>query len=410
MRLLIVAPILTKKYASVFGNQQSNIGSWIDTTLDYIISNTEINIVYCVIKKNKSYNEVKRISENRIEFIEIKYKSKEYLDSVYKNIDYDVAHIFGIEHNYIPDFFQVIDYNKSLLHIQGIISVLAKHYLANYNQYNRVINFIFILYMNFYRRSLKRRGEFEILSIKKAKFVTGRTYFDYSFVKKHNNKATYFFNDEIMNRIFFENKWNGFDSGNQTIFISQMGYPIKAAHMALEIIEEVKIKYPNVICYVAGPNIIKNNSMPTRLHFSYSSFIKKLIHKKSLGNNIKFLGETKPDDLLEIMKKSSVCLIPSVVENSSNCLQESMLLGLPTVASFVGGMPSVAEHNKNCLFYPFDAPYLASSYIVDLFEDEALANRISENSYVDIRNRYAKFNPNENLIKIYQTIIDNNKL
>ena len=87
-----------------------------------------------------------------------------------------------------------------------------------------------------------------------------------------------------------------------------------------------------------------------------------------------------------------------------------MLLGLPTVASFVGGMPSVAEHNKNCLFYPFDAPYLASSYIIDLFEDEALANRISENSYADIRNRYAKFNPKENLIKIYQNIIENNKL
>ena len=73
-----------------------------------------------------------------------------------------------------------------------------------------------------------------------------------------------------------------------------------------------------------------------------------------------------------------------------------MLLGVPSVASFVGGVGDLATHNSDALLYTSDAPYLLAHYIDELLGDPqkaaALGKRAKERagSIYDIeRNRSA---------------------
>ena len=60
--------------------------------------------------------------------------------------------------------------------------------------------------------------------------------------------------------------------------------------------------------------------------------------------------------MLEEYLKAHVYILPSTIENSSNSLSEAMLLGVPSVASYVGGTPDLLRTSTGGLFISHDAP------------------------------------------------------
>ena len=77
---------------------------------------------------------------------------------------------------------------------------------------------------------------------------------------------------------------------------------------------------------------------------------------------------------------SHVFVCPSSLENSPNSLGEAMLLGVPCVASNVGGIPSMMVGGQDgLLFPPGDIEALASS-IIEIFDSEAITRVYSRNA------------------------------
>ena len=73
-----------------------------------------------------------------------------------------------------------------------------------------------------------------------------------------------------------------------------------------------------------------------------------------------------------------VFLSASSMENSSNSVGEAMLMGVPVVASQVGGLPDILEDGKEGLFYDFEKTDQMVECILKIFKDDALALRLSE--------------------------------
>ncbi|MCH8476275.1 MAG: glycosyltransferase, partial [Opitutales bacterium] len=44
-------------------------------------------------------------------------------------------------------------------------------------------------------------------------------------------------------------------------------------------------------------------------------------------------------------------LLPSLIENSPNTLAEAMMMGVPVVAAYAGGVPSMARDEEEVLLY-----------------------------------------------------------
>jgi L-malate glycosyltransferase len=69
-----------------------------------------------------------------------------------------------------------------------------------------------------------------------------------------------------------------------------------------------------------------------------------------LGNRIVFTGFR--NDIPKLLSESSVSVLPSLSEGTSNTLLESMAAGIPVVATTVGGNPEVIEHGISGFLVP----------------------------------------------------------
>jgi glycosyltransferase involved in cell wall biosynthesis len=81
----------------------------------------------------------------------------------------------------------------------------------------------------------------------------------------------------------------------------------------------------------------------------------------SFDRNIKFLGFLNNDkDLVTAYSSANVIIVPSLQENLSNAIMESLACGTPVVAFDIGGNKDMIDHKKNgYLAKPFDPEDLA---------------------------------------------------
>ena len=101
---------------------------------------------------------------------------------------------------------------------------------------------------------------------------------------------------------------------------------------------------------------------------------------------------------------SNVFVSASTIENSPNSVGEAMLLGVPVVASDVGGVRDLIRDNSEGLVYSVDAPYMLAHHVMNIFSDQEYALEISKG---EIKRAESLHNPELNyrqLISIYENI------
>ena len=165
-------------------------------------------------------------------------------------------------------------------------------------------------------------------------------------------------------------------------------------------------KYPNLKIYVAGPNIIDTKSINSKIKLgNYGRFIIRKIKDYNLKNNIIFLGVLSEEEMYEKMIHSNVYVQTSSIENSSNALGEAMLVGMPCVASYVGGTPDLLIDKKEGLLYPFGDYGLLAYFISKIFDDNKLAIELGKNAQKHANTTYDKKTNLNQIIQIYKKII-----
>jgi glycosyltransferase involved in cell wall biosynthesis len=103
---------------------------------------------------------------------------------------------------------------------------------------------------------------------------------------------------------------------------------------------------------------------------------------------IRFTGPLPRAEALKIVKGSDVFVLPSRHEGLSTALLEAMAMGVPVVATRVGGNPELVEHGETGLLVDPDPEQLARA-IALLLEDRGLAKRLAESAARVVRERYS---------------------
>ena len=114
------------------------------------------------------------------------------------------------------------------------------------------------------------------------------------------------------------------------------------------------------------------------------------------------VGEKK---MCERYLSSNVAVSASSIENSSNSVGEAMLLGMPVVASDVGGTNNFIEHKKNGYLYPADAPYMLAHYVCEVFGDAEKAAAMGERARQFALECFDKAASIERYKEIYEAIV-----
>ena len=254
------------------------------------------------------------------------------------------------------------------------------------------------------RDSFTKRGKVEQSVISDVKHVSGRTEWDYCCTTQLNKNIQYHRCDEILRSEFYcENqKWTLGNCTKYRIFLSQASYPIKGMHIFLKAMDIIQRQIADVEVYIGGnPPIIDDSNSRTS---HYGTYLKKLYQSSMLADKIHFLGNISSEEMVEQYLHAHVFVSPSTVENSSNSICEAMILGVPVVASYVGGTPSLIRHGVDGFLYPCDAHYMLAYYIMQIFQYDELAGRISTAASDSARKRHDPEKIKNRMMEIYNSI------
>lgn len=335
---------------------------------------------------------------------------EQYWNRIYDAVQPDVVHIHGTECAHSAYFVKACPQAKTMVSIQGMASVISRYYFGGIPQ--KDLEKYTTLY-NRYRGNTIRKGyqrmvemgEREKFILSHVKYAIGRTEWDKTHVLNINPDIHYFVGNETMRPLFYENTWDPEKCVPHTIFVTQGGVPYKGFHKMLEALAIVKNSFPDVKLRVALlPNIKKPSSWKAKLlEGEYGHYLREKIRELDVENNIEVLGALSEKGMVETMLTTNVFVSPSAIENSPNSLCEAQLLGMPTIASYVGGTPTIADDGRVTEMYRFEEFEMLAQKIIRVFNEGADIERIKSARDLSFKRHNGEKNVFE-LERIYKSI------
>lgn len=325
----------------------------------------------------------------------------------------DIIHIYGTEYPHTLAMVRICEKlriaDKVVINLQGLCSIISQHYLCGIPIAARLFPSVRDVLKNdgFHRQSgnFMKRGTYEIEALKKVKYFIGRTDWDRACSNQINPSAKYFFCNEILRDEFYKHEWCMQNCEKHSIFISQAAYPVKGFHFLLQALPVIIDRFPDTQVYVAGQNFVHTKQYKWKNN-SFGKYILKLIKKYHLEDYVTFTGSLDEKEMCERYIKSNVFVSPSSIENSPNSVGEAMLLGVPVVSSDVGGVKNLLTHGKEGFLYQHDAPYMLAHYVCEIFANDELALKFSNNARERAKITHNKEANVKTLIDIYNQILE----
>jgi glycosyltransferase involved in cell wall biosynthesis len=322
----------------------------------------------------------------------------------------DLVHIWGTESIWSSIKKQGYIKPKAVLDIQGLLFAYTDYYYGGLTL-KEILQSIYLKEILMPWRTLfgkkkvfYRRGKTEIDCLGSFDYIAYQSKWvkdQLQYVLKPNSNI---YPTKIMLRPAFYNsdRWEYKTPNNDPVIFSSCSAAVtyKGLHVLLKAIALLKKKYPKVQLHIAG-----NINVGNKLKDGYSIFLTRLIRKLDLESNVVLVGALNENQIIDELTTANVCVVPSFVETYCLAFAEAMMVGIPTVVSFAGAMPELAEHYEEALFYNSLDYVVCANSIDELIQNKVLAEKLSTNSRA---RRLRENNENdviETQISIYKNII-----
>ncbi len=356
--------------------------------------------VYYPIYRNRSSSKIGRYLTRLSNILSSDKNEIPLLIDVINKVKPDVIHIHGTEENFglIQNFTEI----PTIISMQGILSPYCEKFFSGIpsavaNKYERYRLQMLKLSAWSYFKNMTARAYREREMLKKAKYVIGRTNWDFRVAKILALKATYFTNNEILRESFYKIQWkkNKFENKIRIITVSKNNF-----YKGLETI----IKASSILLTYPG---FEFEWLVVGFHpeDSVVSVVKKWLGINFSSLPVKFLGKKNETEIAELLLSADIYCQVSHIENSPNSLCEAMLIGLPIVATSVGGTSSLLKDSVEGLLVQDGEPYALSGAIIDIAQNFSRSANYAKAAAKKAKERHSKDTIVSDLISIYKTII-----
>lgn len=408
MKILWVVDLVLPDFCKAFGFRQKNIGGWMTGMLHQVESMAEIAMCFPIYNPERA----KDGEYNGHMYYSFPFRQSEYdggvkdrFKEIIKSFQPDIVHIWGTEYPHTLAMVNASEemgmLNRVVINIQGLVSVCARQYCDGLP--DEIIDMESEGFKTIRENceDFAVRGENEEKAIKKVKHVIGRTDWDKVCAERMNKSVHYYFCGEILRDEFYEhiNEWEYETCEKQSIFISQAGYPLKGFHYLLEAMPDILEAYPQAHVYVSGNDVTAWNSQGKIS--PYGIYIRRLIEKYELADKVTFTGMLNATEMIDMYLRANVFVSVSNLENSPNSICEASLIGCPVVASYVGGVPNLAEYIDRIELYQHDAEYMLAYKIKNMFENSGQLKKAQGNRILEMIDRRGN---GKAMLKIYQKL------
>ena len=420
MKILWIVNTIFPYPSKVLKTKSNVFGGWMMGLLNSIIKDKSITIAIAAVYNG---NDLKKMSDGKVVYYLLpcsnNYKYDKKLEKYWKEVANDfkpeIVHLHGTEFAHGLSFINSCSNIKTVVSIQGLVSLYGELYLMGIDNKDIIKNITLrdiIRFDNMYqaKRKFIERGANEIKILNKANYVIGRTSWDYAATMRLTDISKYRKCNESLRDSFYNVIWDYNNVEKNSIFVSQASYPIKGFHELIKALPIIKKYYPNVKVYVAGTNIIDTSTLKNNIKLcGYAKYLKKLMKKNNVIENIEFLGLLNEKEMASKLMNCNVFVQTSIIENSPNSLGEAMLIGMPIVASNVGGTSDMLIDKKEGFLYPYGEIELLAKYIVDIFDLKEKSKNMGINAKNHAMRTHNREKNANDMINIYRSIINETK-
>lgn len=384
-------------------------GGWMLASANELVKQPEIKLY--VVSTSSATQALKCIEGCSITYYLIPIckqakKYEVYMREVNREVHPDVVHIHGTELPFGWAWLNSCPADNVVVSLQGVVSVIARYYLADLSTKEILGNITLrdLLRSTLYgeKREFYQRGLKEIDVLRKVKHIIGRTEFDRAHSKTINPDANYYYCGESLRSEFYTGNWSYKSCTPHTIFLSQGAYPLKGLHMILKALPAIRNKYPDVKIRIAGDDIVHRNGIISKLRQpGYSKILSRIIKQSMLEDCIFFTGRLDAEGMKREYLNANVFVCPSAIENSPNSIGEAQLLGVPVIASYVGGIPDMMKGDEDHL-YRFEEIEMLAEKILAVFDKNETID--THKMSVKARRRHDIETNTQSLVGIYNAI------
>lgn len=109
------------------------------------------------------------------------------------------------------------------------------------------------------------------------------------------------------------------------------------------------------------------------------------LEKMAVGLPVEFAGRVPPARIYRYLRQAKILILPSLYEGLPNVILEAMSMGVPVIATRVGGIPDLVKDGETGLLVePGRVDELATS-IKKLVEDDDLRRKVSKNCLEEVK-------------------------
>lgn len=330
---------------------------------DYVINDN--GITYHFIKTNKI-----------VRFFTFYYFDKIKIVSVLKRLHPDVVHAHGTED---VNSVAALKYSRnSIISVQGIIECIKNRYPNK-------------LSVDFFRYTVL--AFLENLTLKKAKYFIAKSEFSRTFLSNKNPSSKVFLIHNPVSESYFKVKRKA-SSKLKILFVGNL-IPMKGIEDLLVSMSILIDEYPDILLKVIGAG--KNKYV--------NEFILPKIRELSINNNIELLGFKNSDEIAQELSDCTMLVLPSYFENSPNCLAEAAVVGVPIIATNVGGIPNFILHRNTGLLYEVGDIKGLVDNIKLIIVNKNLGNEVSINAQNIARAKFSTKSQALKVIDLYKELL-----
>lgn len=169
----------------------------------------------------------------------------------------------------------------------------------------------------------------------------------------------------------------------------------KGFNILLKTVHHIKTKWNDgVQLFIIGEGPEKDNLM-------------KLAKECGISENVIFAGYM--DNACKVLKYFDVFVMSSLSEGMPITLLEAMRVGMPIVATAVGGIPEALEGGKCGILVPPGSELELAKSIVELYENSPLREELSIKSKIRFNEEFTVEKMEEKYRSVYLDVINNDK-
>lgn len=239
-----------------------------------------------------------------------------------------------------------------------------------------------------------RMRDREMRNLRQCRYVIGRTDWDYRITRVLAPESNYFHGDELLRDSFYLSEWQANFKDKLIIHTTNGNSPFKGFETICQTLYLLISNGIDVEWRVAG---VKENDLIVKV-------VKTKLGRKYPKRGLVLLGGLSEEHLAQKLSEADFYVMPSHIENSPNNLCEAMMVGMPCIATYVGGTGSLLTDGEEGILIQDGDPWAMAGAIIELKNNREKAIEMGKKAREKARQRHSKEAVASQYVDIYRSI------